>query len=108
MSRELIKTALVSVLSAMIGAVATITVGYVTFHTQNRQIDVRMIELALDIIAGKYDREPEQEQEKESAIPARRFAIRVLSHYSRVPIEKKRSGRMGQGARWHSEGFISA
>jgi hypothetical protein len=72
------KTFWIAAGGAIFGAVATITVGVLGFLNKDRELDIKMVEVSLSILAGEND--------ATKAEPAKRFALRALERFSGVDI----------------------
>lgn len=60
------------------GVLGSITVAYFTFLNTDRGHDIRMVEISLSILRGEGD--------KETSLPARKFALDMLEKFSGVEI----------------------
>ncbi|MEC5291050.1 cell wall hydrolase [Aurantimonas sp. C2-6-R+9] len=86
----------IGLLSAFIGAVATIAIGAFGFFNKDKELDIQLVNIALTILSGKHDTEQSEE--------ARKFALRALSKYSNVDIPQEeflkwsKSGVLPQGS----------
>ena len=69
-----LRTGIVSLLSALIGGAVVATP---TYLSSNRQMDVKMVEIAVGILSQK----PETNIE-----PARSWAVDVIQHYAQVEL----------------------
>jgi hypothetical protein len=92
--------------AAVLGAVSAMVVGYFTFTNEGRDLDIRMVDISLAILAGErggVDGTVDTEQSFEEYKMARLFALRALEQYSHVTIpdpEKEiwaRSGKISFG-----------
>jgi hypothetical protein len=69
--------ALVAILSAIIGAGATLGVAYFTFASKDQELKVHLVEIAIGILRA---------DPKEDVAPARRWALDVIEKNSGVPF----------------------
>jgi hypothetical protein len=69
--------ALVAVLSALIGAGATLGVAYFTFASKDQELKVHLVEIAIGILRA---------DPKEDVTPARGWALDVIEKNSGVPF----------------------
>jgi hypothetical protein len=72
--------ALVAVLSALIGAGATLGVAYFTFASKDQELKVHLVEIAIGILRA---------DPKEDVTPARGWALDVIEKNSGVPFSKE-------------------
>lgn len=84
--------ALGAAVGAAAGAAATIITGSFGYLNKDRELDIRMVDVALTILSG--------EKIDDNSIYARRFAIEALSKYSGVELEN------AEKARWAEEGTL--
>ena len=71
-------TVIVGVISAFIGAAASIATSSLTYFNSSRELDIRMVNVALTILSAK-EKGTDTEQ-------ARRYALRALERYGGVDI----------------------
>lgn len=71
-------TVIVGVISAFIGAASSIATSSLTYFNSSRELDIRMVNVALTILSAK-EKGTDTEQ-------ARRYALRALEHYGGVDI----------------------
>jgi len=69
----------IAVLSAAIGGAATVGVGAFGFLSKDRELDIEMVGIALQILSGEVE-------DGDNSEWARRYALRTLSKYSDVEI----------------------
>ncbi|MEG6507732.1 hypothetical protein V6C03_01995 [Methyloligella sp. 2.7D] len=67
-----------ALIAAIVSAVVTVGGWFVTYWTQDRALQVKMVEIAVGILRA----EP-----KENIRPAREWAVDVISEYSYVPLK---------------------
>ena len=72
--------ALVAVLSALIGAGATLGVAYFTFASKDQELKVHLVEIAIGILRA---------DPKEDVTPARGWALDVIEKNSGVPFTQE-------------------
>lgn len=72
------QTFVVGIAGAAIGAMATIGASSLGYLNKDRELDIRMVSIALTILSGKI--------EGEKSEPARKFALRALEKFSGVDI----------------------
>jgi hypothetical protein len=72
--------ALVAVLSALIGAGATLGVAYLTFASKDQELKVHLVEIAIGILRA--------DPKEEDVTPARGWALDVIEKNSGVPFSK--------------------
>jgi hypothetical protein len=87
-----------------IAALATIVVGYFTFFNQSRELDIKMVELSLSILAGERGGVVEDKAGTQAYGEyeiSRLFALRALSRYSGVALSTE------EMQAWAESGSIS-
>lgn len=67
---------------AFIAAGISALTAYFVFIKENRELDIRMVELSLSILKGEF-----KDDQISNPIHARRFALRVLEKFSGVEID---------------------
>lgn len=80
-----------SVLIAVITSILAFAGGWWTFANQSRELDIKMIDISLAILAGErggVDAEVNDEKTYAEYRLARTFALKVLSKYSGVPLSE--------------------
>ncbi len=66
------------VLAGVGAIIGTLLTNWFTYASKSRELDIRMVEISLSILAG--------ENEDSNTLQARRFALRALERYSGVDI----------------------
>ena len=65
---------------ASVGAIGTIATGAFGYWNTDRSQDIQMVSIALSILAG---------ENKDTSLPGRKFALRVLEEHAKVDIPDK-------------------
>jgi hypothetical protein len=77
MPRPTATEVIVPIFTAMIGLFGGLAIALPTYWGNNRQMDVKMVEIAVGILSA----EP-----KDNITPAREWAVEVIDHYSEVKL----------------------
>nr|WP_321457199.1 hypothetical protein [uncultured Cohaesibacter sp.] len=94
MSKNLWRTGFIALASAVVGSFATIATGYFTYANQDRELDIKMINIGLAMLSG--------ENKGVDYEPGRKFALRILQKYTGVEIPKDEFNM------WVAKGEISS
>jgi hypothetical protein len=74
---DLAQNVLIAVLAGVVGAGVT---AYVDYQLRTRDMDIKMVELAIDVLKSDCKIEP-------GLVPARKWAVEVINHYATVELE---------------------
>jgi hypothetical protein len=71
---------LIALIGAGVGAISALGTGAFGFYSKDRELDIKMVDIALAILKG--------ENQGTKTEPARRFALRLLEKYAAVEIPR--------------------
>lgn len=101
---ELWPKALLSTLSAVVGGVFVLSGQGLTYTSQSRELDLKMVDISLSILSGDrggVGKDVDSKSAYEEYRLARLFALRALSKYSGVEIPED------EMAQWATSGRIA-
>ena len=84
---KLIGSGAVGIILGVLGAAYADTLGYL--H-EDRELDIRMVDISLGILRGERG-------DVNAAVPARRYAIRMLAEFSGVDIDSDQIDEWAKG-----------
>lgn len=87
------KNVVIPVVTVIAAGVASFSGATFAYLNKDRELDIRMVDIGLSLLSGK--------NEGATSVPARGFALRVLSKYSGVDIPAD------EFQTWVSEGIVS-
>jgi len=94
---DLIVAAIFTLIGAALGSIAAALGSWLTYRSRHRELDVKMIELAVGLLTQK----PE-----DSTMPLRNWAVDLLDHYSEVKLSPETKAALRQNALPELPGFF--